>query len=153
MMDECKTCQLSARRNRGEAPDWDNIYRTAHWDVVHSYNTSLLGWIVLVPQNHRLAIADLSAEEAAELGGLLKRVSAGLHELTGCIKTYVMQFAEHPQHPHVHFHVVPRMAGQPLEVRSYRVLTLLGVPQEEQVTEAEMDAFALRLRTFLQDSH
>ncbi len=42
----CMTCELVARRDRGEAPLWDNIYRTAHWDLVHSYNTALPGWLV-----------------------------------------------------------------------------------------------------------
>ena len=40
----CKTCELTARRDRGEAPLWDNILRTPLWDVVHNYETSLPGW-------------------------------------------------------------------------------------------------------------
>jgi diadenosine tetraphosphate (Ap4A) HIT family hydrolase len=148
-MNDCKTCQMVAQRDAGTAPLWDNIYRTDYWDVVHSYNSALLGWIVLVPREHHTAVADLSAAEAAELGLLLQRVSKALAELTGCVKTYVMQFAEHPLHPHVHFHVVPRMAGQPAEQRSYRVLNLLGVPEEEQVSEEEMNDISLRLREIL----
>ena len=41
-------CELLAARDRGEAPDWDCIARTPQWDVVHSNNTSLPGWLVLV---------------------------------------------------------------------------------------------------------
>jgi hypothetical protein len=52
-MTNCYTCQLTAQRDAGTAPFWDSIHRTAHWDVVHSYNTSLLGWIVLVARTHR----------------------------------------------------------------------------------------------------
>ncbi len=122
MMNDCKTCQLVVRRDKDKSPDWDNIFRTEYWDVVHSYNTSLVGWIVLVTRVHRRSVADLSEGEAAELGLLLKGVSRGLHILTGCVKTYVMQFAEHPQHPHVHFHVVPRFDGQPPELRGPRVM-------------------------------
>lgn len=148
----CKTCQLTARRNEGNAPDWDHIFQSEYWTVAHSYNTAVLGWIVLVPHEHRTAISQLSNQEAAELGPLLQRVSAGLEELTGCVKTYVMQFAEAADHPHVHFHIVPRMADQPPELRSYRVLTLLGVAEEARVSEFEMNEFALRLREFLMSS-
>ena len=90
-----------AQRDAGMALLWDRIHRTAHWDVVHSYNTSLLGWVVLVTRTHRDAIDELTEEEALELGVLIRKVSIALKELTGCVKTYVMQFAEDPSHPHV----------------------------------------------------
>ena len=48
LMKTCKTCELIARRNAGVAPRWDCIYRTSYWDVAHSYDTALLGWLVLV---------------------------------------------------------------------------------------------------------
>lgn len=114
-MDECRTCWLLARRDAGEAPDWDCVVRTDTWDVVHCDNTSLLGWTVLVVRRHVAAIADLTDEEAAALGPLVRDVSRSLHELVGCEKTYVIQFAEHPQHRHVHVHVCPeakRTAGR-----------------------------------------
>ena len=149
MTDQCKTCELVAQRDAGTAPLWDNIFRTDYWDVVHSYNTSIVGWIVLVPRRHRDAIAELSPEETAELGPLLQRVSRALADVTGCVKTYVMQFAEHPQHPHVHFHVVPRMADQPPELHSWRVLTGLGVREDQRVSETEMNAIAGRLGRLL----
>ncbi|MCB0099933.1 MAG: hypothetical protein KDE46_29575, partial [Caldilineaceae bacterium] len=69
-MNACHTCTLTARRDAGAAPLWDNIYRTAHWDVVHSFNTSLPGWLVLVARRHMAAVAELTAAEAAELGDL-----------------------------------------------------------------------------------
>lgn len=149
MTTECKTCMMVAQRDEGIAPLWDNIYRTDYWDVVHSYNTAVAGWLVLVPRQHRDAIAELSIEEAAELGLILKKVSVALAEVTGCVKTYVMQFAEHPLHPHVHFHVVPRMADQPAELRSWRVLTQLGVSEEQRISESEMNEIAGRLRGIL----
>lgn len=66
-MDACTTCDLVARRDAGEAPPWDSILRTPHWDVVHAYGTSLEGWIVLVARRHLTAVAELSTDEAAEL--------------------------------------------------------------------------------------
>ena len=145
----CLTCDLVRRRDAGDAPLWDNIHRTAHWDVVHSYNTSLPGWLVLVARRHVAAIDELTDEEAAELGVLLRRVSAALRVATGCVKTYVVQFAEQAEHPHVHFHVIPRMAAQPDDRRGPRVFAYLGVPDEERVSEERMNAIAVEVRRLL----
>lgn len=142
----CLTCELVARRDRGEAPLWDSIHRAAHWDVVHSYNTSLPGWLVLVARGHVTAIDELTDEEAAELGVLLRRASVALRAVVGCAKTYVIQFAEAAEHPHVHFHVIPRMADMPAERRSLGVFGYLGVPDAERVSEAELNEIAVRVR-------
>ena len=150
-MNACHTCTLTARRDAGAAPLWDNIYRTAHWDVVHSFNTSLPGWLVLVARRHMAAVAELTAAEAAELGDLQRRVSRALHEVTGCAKTYIIQFAEHPDHPHVHFHIVPRMANQPAERRSVNIFSCLGVAETERLGEDEMNSVGAQIRQFLQD--
>ena len=150
--DSCLTCDLIARRDAGDAPLWDSIHRTAHWDVVHSYNTSLPGWLVLVARRHVAAIDELTDEEAAELGLLLRRVSAALRVVTGCLKTYVVQFAEQAEHPHVHFHVIPRMADQPAERRGPAVFGYLGVPEGERVSEERMNAIAAEVRRLLASS-
>jgi len=145
----CKTCEMVARRDRGEAAPWDCIVRTGSWDVVHSYNTALAGWLVLVARRHVEAVDELTEEEAIELGRLLRRASVALRKATGCVKTYVIQFAEHPDHRHVHFHVVPRMADQPEERRSVRVFGYLGVAEEERVSEARMNEIAAEVRRVL----
>lgn len=148
-MDTCKTCELIAKRDAGTAPLWDRMMRTAFWDVVHSYNTSLPGWLVLVARRHIEAIHELTEAEALELGLLLRRVSVALQEITGCVKTYVIQFAEAEGHPHVHFHVVPRMADQPAERRSIMVFGYLGVPEEERVSEETMNQIAAQVQRVL----
>jgi diadenosine tetraphosphate (Ap4A) HIT family hydrolase len=148
-MSNCYTCELTAQRNKGEAPLWDNIFRTPYWDVVHSYNTGLPGWLVLVARRHVAAIDELNQEEAAELGSLLRQVSVSLKQVTGCLKTYVMQFAEHPQHPHVHFHVVPRMKDQPETHRGSQIMNYLKVAEAERVDEATMNALGEQIRQAL----
>ena len=84
----CHTCALVARRDAGAAPAWDSILRTAGWDVVHAFGTSVEGWMVLVARRHIAAVADLTDAEALELGPLVKSVSAALHAVAGCEKTY-----------------------------------------------------------------
>ena len=148
-MANCYTCELTTQRSAGQAPAWDSILRTQYWDVVHSYNTSLRGWLVLVARRHMAAIAEMTEEEAVELGSLIRRVSLALQEVTGCLKTYVIQFAEHPDHPHVHFHIVPRMPDQPEERRSINIFSCLGVAPEERVSEEVMNEVALLVRQIL----
>jgi diadenosine tetraphosphate (Ap4A) HIT family hydrolase len=142
----CQTCELIRRRDAGAAPLWDNIYRMMHWDVAHAFNTALPGWIVIVARRHIEAIDQLSEAEAIELGMLLQRVSAALREATGCVKTYVMQFAEAEGHAHVHFHVVPRMANQPEDRRSTRIFGYLGVPDDERVSDETMNEIAQQIQ-------
>ena len=148
-MNYCYTCELVARRDAGPAPLWDCIHRTRYWDVVHSYNTALPGWLVLVLRRHIEAIAEMTEDEAVELGILIRRVSVALKETTGCVKTYVIQFAEMAEHPHVHFHIVPRMADQPEERRSTKIFGYLGVPTEERVSSGEMDEIAAKIQVLL----
>ena len=97
---------------------------------------------MLVVRRHITAVADMTDAEALELGPLVKAVSAALQEAVGCVKTYVVQFAEHPLHPHVHVHVIPRFADQPNELQGPRVFSALGVPDDQCVPEARMNAIA-----------
>ena len=145
----CKTCELTQRRSLGTAPLWDCIHRAQFWDVAHAFNTALPGWLVLVAQRHIEAIDELSENEAAELGLLIRHVSLALREVTGCIKTYVIQFAEHEDHPHVHFHIVPRMADQPEDRHSTKIFGYLGVSQEECVSEEQMNEIAAEIQRIL----
>ena len=148
-MKQCKTCELVNRRDAGDAPLWNCIQRTQFWDVVHSYNTALPGWLVLVVRRHIEAIDELTDDEAIELGRLIRRASIALREVTGCIKTYVIQFAEHEDHPHVHFHIVPRMEDQPEGRRSVRVFEYLNVPDDERVSEERMNEISARIQSIL----
>src|SRR5262245_5523438 len=145
-MAECRTCELQERRDRGDAPDWDAIVRTEAWDVVHCDGTSLFAWTVLVLRGHVAAVADLTEDEAAALGPLVRDVSRALHEICGCEKTYVVQFAEHPLHRHVHVHVIPRSPDLEDDRRGPGIFSFLGVPEAERVGEDDMNAFAAALR-------
>jgi len=151
-MQTCKTCELITQRNAGSAPLWDCIHRTPYWDVVHSYDTALPGWLVLVVRRHIIAVDELTDAEATELGQLIRSTSMALKEVTGCLKTYVIQFAEKADHPHVHFHIVPRMADQPDERKSTLIFGYLGVPEGDRVSEDSMNSIAVKVRGLLQTS-
>ena len=149
-MTTCMSCALLRKRDEGMAPAWDSIYRSLYWDVVHAYNSSLLGWLVLVVRRHIQALDEMTNAEAADLGALLREASQALKRHTGCQKTYVMQFAESADHPHVHFHIVPRMPDQAPADIAYRIMRRLGVPLAERCDESEMNALALAIRAELE---
>ena len=113
---------------------------------MHSYNTSLEGWLVLVVRRHITSLAELTAAEADELGPLVRNVSAALHQVSGCDKTYLAQFAEHPDHQHVHVHLIPRRADHPVDALGPKVFRFLGDNAGQHVTEARMNEIAGRLR-------
>jgi diadenosine tetraphosphate (Ap4A) HIT family hydrolase len=122
------------------------------WRVAHAVDTALPGWLVLVPRRHVVAIADLTDAEAASLGSWQVRLSRALHAVTGCTKTYVVQFAEAEGFQHVHFHVVPRMPDLAAERRGPGVFALLGVPEDHRVTVDRMDELAAALAEHLSQS-
>lgn len=148
-MSHCVTCELIRRRDRGGAPRWDGIHRTASWDVVHAFRTSVEGWLVLVARRHITAVADMTDDEAAELGPLVKEVSRAVQAIVGCDKTYVVQFAEHRDHPHVHVHVIPRAPNLPEEHQGPRIFARLGVPDRDAVSAGRMDEIADAIRSEL----
>lgn len=138
----CYACELIERRDRGGAPRWDRILRTAHWDVAHAYNSSLEGWTVVVLRRHVRTLAELTEAEAAELGPLILTISRALPEVVPCTKTYVAQFADDPAHPHVHVHVVPKPPDLPDDERGPRVFARLGVEPEARISEDRMNEIA-----------
>ena len=146
MTDPCMTCELSAARDEPDHPDWDRIIRTEHWDLAHAFDSSHLGWLVLITRTHRSSIADLTDLEAAEIGPLTKAVSVALRDVTGCSKTYLAQFAEHPAHQHVHIHVVARTDDLNPNHRGPFVFAELGAAEEARVPEADLDQLAHDLR-------
>jgi diadenosine tetraphosphate (Ap4A) HIT family hydrolase len=141
---DCLPCRNTAA---AELPIRERIVQTEHWRVAHAFNTSLPGWLVLIPTVHVTAIAELSDAAAAELGPVLQRLSQALQRVVGCVKTYVIQLAEAEGFSHVHFHVVPRMADQPHELRGPRIFQMLGLPPEQCVSEAEMDRIGAAIAT------
>lgn len=143
-MASCVTCELVDRRDRGQSPPWDSVHRTDHWDVVHAFGTSVEGWLVLVLRRHETALADLTDAEAAELGPLIKRVSKALQHVVGCPKTYVAQFAEAAEHPHVHVHVIARQADQPAEWKGPGIfIHALGLAPGDEVSEERRNEIAV----------
>lgn len=123
-----------------------SIWLSDEWRVAHATGSALLGWLVVLPRRHVESIDVLNPAEAAALGPLLKQVSTALVDVLGCAKTYVVMFAEAPGYNHVHFHVVPRDAELPKELRGVRIFDYLKRPQSEWVSLEAQRELASRLR-------
>lgn len=138
----CFSCDVD---RRPDSSPRERVWVSTHWRVAHAFNSALPGWLVMLPRRHVTAIAELGPAEAAELGPLLADLSRALGVVTGCVKTYVLALAEAEGFSHVHFHVVPRAAEMPDDIRGPRVFSLLGGPVGEWVADDEQDRLALAL--------
>ncbi|MFD9330814.1 HIT family protein [Streptomyces sp. NPDC060065] len=144
---DCYACGREAQFD--ELPPRECVAFDQHWRVAHGFNTALPGWLVLLPRRHVTAVHDLTYAEAATLGTWQVKLSRALRDVTGCVKTYVVQFAEAEGFAHVHFHIVPRMAKLPEAQRGPGVFELLRRPEHEQVPADQADHIAHALRTQL----
>lgn len=122
MSTDCYACVQSGL----DAPFRERFIRGAGWRVAHDFNSSLDGWLILAPLRHVHSLDELSPEESTALGELLRKSSVALKSVTGCVKTYVMLFAEADGFAHLHVHVVPRMADQPEDRRGPDVFGYLN---------------------------
>jgi diadenosine tetraphosphate (Ap4A) HIT family hydrolase len=114
--------------------------------MAHAFNSTLPGWLVMVPTRHVLSFTDLSPEAAGELGGLVRRMSTALGQVTGCVKTYLMQFSEADGFSHLHLHLVPRLPDHPAQARGPAVFALMSADEADWLPEARRDEVALALR-------
>jgi diadenosine tetraphosphate (Ap4A) HIT family hydrolase len=142
----CYSCDQQAA---GSPPPREDVVHTEHWRVVHSFNSTLPGWLVLLPTRHVASFTELTPAAADELGGLVRRLGAALESVTGCVKTYLMQFSEADGFSHLHLHLVPRAPDHPADARGPRVFVYLTEDETRWLPESERDRIALSLRAAL----
>ena len=83
--DDCLACDLAS----GRIPlPGGLIHETGTWRVEHCVGPLGLGTLIVKPARHVTAVADLSGQEASELGPLLVRASGIVRELTGADQVY-----------------------------------------------------------------
>lgn len=143
---DCFACD---QQRRSDLPPREDVVHTEHWRVAHAFNSTLPGWLVLLPTRHVASFTELTPEAADELGGLVLRLSAAVEAVTGCAKTYLMQFSEAEGFSHLHLHLVPRMADQPADVRGPRIFAYLSDDRARWLPETDLDAIALSVRAAL----
>jgi diadenosine tetraphosphate (Ap4A) HIT family hydrolase len=142
----CYSCDQQAT---GSPPPREDIVHTEHWRVAHAFNSTLPGWLILVSTRHITSFADMVPQAADELGGLIRRLAVALETVTGCVKTYLMQFSEADGFSHLHLHLVPRMSDQPANARGPRIFAYLTDDPAQRIPPGERDTIALSLRAAL----
>lgn len=120
-----------------DAPIRERAHVTDRWRVT-SHRSALPGWMLLIPRRHIESLAELTKQEAAELGDLLRQASLVHKSEFGAQKTYVMQFAEGVKH--VHFSLAPR--GTDLAPERHGAKIAAFNSEDEPLSEAERDSVA-----------
>jgi diadenosine tetraphosphate (Ap4A) HIT family hydrolase len=146
-VDEPESCYACRTTRSQSLPVRDEVYRSDDWRVAHAFDTSLPGWLVVLPTRHVSSMGQLSPSAAEELGRLLRALSLALERRLGATKAYVMFFAEAEGFAHLHVHVVPRMPDQPATERGPSIFARLGGP--DQLSTDERDRVSAQLRETL----
>jgi diadenosine tetraphosphate (Ap4A) HIT family hydrolase len=114
---DCLACDLAA----GTRPlPGGLIHRTDYWLVEHCVGPLGLGTLVVKPERHVTAVADLTSEESDELGPLLRRASQVVRELVPAEQVYNCLWSHAGGVPvHIHYVVQPVTAQQMENYRAH----------------------------------
>ena len=72
------------------------------------------GRCALALKNHRKELCECEPQELADFAQDLARASGAIKELWGCTKINLGSFGD--TNPHLHFHIIPRKAGDKLNI-------------------------------------
>src|SRR5580658_1773408 len=101
----CLACDLAAGRR--PLPG-GLLHRTEFWLVEHCIGPLGLGTLIVKPERHVTAVADLTEAESGELGRLLQRTSAIARDLAGADQVYNCLWSHAGGLPvHIHYAVQP----------------------------------------------
>jgi len=109
-MGECVACELSDGRRFLPG---GLIHRTDHWLVEHCIGPLGPGTLIVKPERHVTAVAELSGGETTELGPLLQRASTVARDLVDADQVYNCPWSHAGGVPvHIHYGVQPITKGQ-----------------------------------------
>lgn len=84
------------------------LHETTHWLVEHCVGPLGLGTLIVKPRRHVTSVADLSRDEASELGPVLRSASAVARELVQAEQVYNCLWSHAGGVPvHIHYVVQP----------------------------------------------
>lgn len=84
-----------------------------HCPVIGPATDVFLGYLFVCPKRHAAGFADLTTDEAADVGRAMARWSKAL-ELAGAEHVYVLRIGH--GWPHLHVQLIPRWPGTPADV-------------------------------------
>ena len=114
-MENCIFCQIA----KGEAPAW-KVYENAH--VVAFFNISAINeyHTLVIPKQHYVNIFDTPVEELQHVMTAVNRISTQYRETLGIENVQIVNSSGREAQQdvfHLHFHIVPRHAGDGQNVR------------------------------------
>lgn len=117
MSSDCAECMFLA--GKGAFADYPR--RDIGDFVVHAKidAAAVAGWLVIAPKRHVESLLELTDEESAAWGPLVRRCARALDRVTPTAKAYVASFNEALKH--VHVHVIARPPD--FEQRGPRIFT------------------------------
>ncbi|MFG1805298.1 HIT family protein [Streptomyces sp. NPDC049040] len=127
------------------------LLRAAHWVAEHCVGPLGLGTAVVKPVRHVLHLADLTAEESAELGPLLARISEAVTSVSDPEQVYVCLWSHAGGVPgHLHFVVQPVSSADMAEFGCHGPALQVAMFERGVVPgRAEVEAVCDRLRAAL----
>lgn len=147
-MEGCLACDLA--EGRVDLPGGE-ILATGRWIVEHCVGPLGVGTLIVKPKRHVVHVWDLEQTEAAELGPLLRRVTAALAELMEPDQVYVGLWSHAGAKPvHIHWVVQPVTRELMDEIGDYGPhLQVAMFDANELPPRDEVVAFAERARAAL----
>ncbi len=128
------------------------IHRTPHWRVEHCIGPLGLGTLIVKPERHVTAVAELTDTEAAELGPLLRQASAVAGELVESEQVYNCLWSHAGGVPvHIHYVVQPvtkeqmrdiGVHGPMLQVAMFKAGATLDPADIDRVSDRARQHFA-----------
>ncbi len=135
-MDTCFIC----RKHEGQeaAPPGGYIYEDEYWMVCHApVDKGPLGTLFIESKRHFLDYSEMTVEESASLGNVLKKVYCALKDHTDAERIYQLSTME--GQPHFHCWIVPR--GNDVSERGIKFLA-----RDDRCDEKDAIALVGKLR-------
>ncbi len=144
-MEGCLGCDLAA----GRVPlPGGMIHQSEYWLVEHCVGPLGVGTLLLKPKRHVTRVSELTTDEAAELGPLLRRSAAVVDRLVEPEQVYTCLWSHAGGVPvHIHYVVQPVTRALMDEHGVYGPKLQVGMFQHGELPpEAEVERFADRAR-------
>ncbi len=142
---DCEACDLA--RGRRPLPG-GLIHETAHWRVEHCIGPLGLGTLIVKPSRHVTTVAELTDDEAAELGPLLREASRVAAELVEADQVYNCLWSHAGRRPvHIHYVVQPVSKQQMSEFDEYGPalqMAMFGAATVPDIVDMEQMAASAR---------
>jgi ATP adenylyltransferase len=141
----CYACELA---NGSKTLLGGPIGESLHWRVEHCQGTLGVGTLIVKPKRHCLHVWDLTAEETAELGPVLRTCAGLVRTLRNPDQVYVCLWSHAGWEPgHIHFVVQPAWNSQKESFsRPGPTLQYEMFEAGEALDRAQVDAFCERAR-------